>query len=134
MSDYLIHELERYGVVVRDTSEIAELHGENGRLEAVKLTSGDQLPFSFMFLFLGAMPCTEWLDDTVARDQDGFIITGAATSMDNLLETDIPGVFAAGDVRSGSTKRCATAVGEGAMAVQFVHAHLARTATFQEAR
>ena len=73
-----------------------------------------------MFLFLGALPCTEWLDDTVTRDHDGFILTGAAANMDNLLETDIRGVFAAGDVRSGSTKRCATAVGEGAMAVQFV--------------
>ena len=71
-----------------------------------------------MFLFLGALPCTEWLDDTVGRDHNGFILTGAAANMDSLLETDIPGVFAAGDVRSGSTKRCATAVGEGAMAVQ----------------
>ncbi len=80
-----------------------------------------------MFLFLGALPCTEWLDDTVGRDRNGFILTGAAANTDNLLETDVPGVFAAGDVRSGSTKRCATAVGEGAMAVQFVHAHLSRT-------
>jgi thioredoxin reductase (NADPH) len=134
MSDYLIHELERYGVAVRDRSEIAELHGEDGRLEAVTLTSGDRLPFSYMFLFLGALPCTEWLDDTVARDPDGFILTGPAANVDNLLETDIPGVFAAGDVRSGSTKRCATAVGEGSMAVQFVHAHLARSATVQGAR
>jgi len=134
MSDYLIHELERYGVVVRDRSEIAALHGEDGRLAAVTLTSGDQLPFSFIFLFLGALPCTEWLDDTVARDHNGFVLTGAAANMDNLLETDIPGVFAAGDVRSGSTKRCATAVGEGAMAVQFVHAHLAHATTVQEAR
>jgi thioredoxin reductase (NADPH) len=127
MSDYLIHELERYGVAVRDGSETAALHGEGGRLEGVTLTSGDQVPFSFMFLFLGALPCTEWLDDTVARDHDGFILTGAAVAMDNLLETDIPGVFAAGDVRSGSTKRCATAVGEGAMAVQFAHTHLSDT-------
>jgi thioredoxin reductase (NADPH) len=87
-----------------------------------------------MFLFLGAVPCTEWLDDTVACDHDGFILTGAAANMDNLLETDIPGVFAAGDVRSGSTKRCATAVGEGAMAVQFVHSHLACTTTAQGPR
>ena len=79
----------------------------------------------FLFLFLGALPCTDWLDDAVARDHDGFILTGAAAKTDNLLETDIPGVFAAGDVRSGSTKRCATAVGEGAMAVQFVHSRLA---------
>jgi thioredoxin reductase (NADPH) len=134
MSAYLIHELERYGVAVRDESEIAALHGENGRLAAVTLLTGEHFPFSFMFLFLGALPCTEWLDDSVGRDRDGFILTGAAAGMDNLLETDVPGVFAAGDVRSGSTKRCATAVGEGAMAVQFVHAHLSRTATVQAAR
>jgi thioredoxin reductase (NADPH) len=134
MSDYLIHELERYGVAVRDRSEIAALHGEDGRLAAVTLTNGERLPFSFLFLFLGAMPCTEWLDDTVGRDDHGFLLTGAAANMDNLLETDIPGVFAAGDVRSGSSKRCATAVGEGAMAVQFIHAHLARSATVQRAR
>ena len=129
MSDYLIRELERYGVAVRDRSEIAALHGEDGHLAAVTLADADRLPFSFLFLFLGALPCTDWLGDAVARDHHGFILTGAAANMDNLLETDIPGVFAAGDVRSGSTKRCATAVGEGAMAVQFVHAHLARIAT-----
>jgi thioredoxin reductase (NADPH) len=134
MSDYLVHDLERYGVVVRDRSEIAALHGEDGRLAAVTLTSGERLPFSFMFLFLGALPCTEWLDDTVARDHDGFILTGPAANTDSLLETDVPGVFAAGDVRSGSTKRCATAVGEGSMAVQFVHTHLARSTTVQGTR
>ena len=134
MSDYLIHELERYGVAVRDRSEIAALDGEDGRLATVTLTTGDRLPFSFMFLFLGAVPYTEWLDDTVGRDHDGFILTGAAAGVDDLLETDVPGVFAAGDVRSGSTKRCATAVGEGAMAVQFVHARLARTATVPRGR
>jgi thioredoxin reductase (NADPH) len=134
MSDYLIHELERYGVAVRDRSEIAALHGEDGRLAAVTLISGERLPFSFLFLFLGALPCTDWLDDTVARDRHGFILTGAAANMEHLLETDIPGVFAGGDVRSGSTKRCATAVGEGAMAVQFVHAHLARAAAVRGAR
>jgi thioredoxin reductase (NADPH) len=132
MSDYLIHELERYGVAVRDRSEIGALHGDDGHLEAVTLTGGERFPFSFMFLFLGALPCTEWLDDTVARDHDGFILTGAAANMDNMLETAIAGVFAAGDVRSGSTKRCATAVGEGAMAVQFVHAHLSRTRAVEE--
>jgi thioredoxin reductase (NADPH) len=128
MSDYLVHELERFGVAVRDRSEIAELHGEDGRLEAVTLTTGERLPFSFMFLFLGALPCTGWLDDAVGRDDKGFILTGAAAGTEHLLETDVPGVFAAGDVRSGSTKRCATAVGEGAMAVQFVHSHLSRGA------
>jgi thioredoxin reductase (NADPH) len=124
MSDYLIHELERYGVAVRDRSEIAELHGSDGRLETVTLTDGTRLPSSFLFLFLGAQPCTEWLGDVVARHADGFLLTGDAAGAAGLLETSIPGVFAAGDVRSGSTKRCATAVGEGSMAVQFVHEHL----------
>jgi thioredoxin reductase (NADPH) len=124
MSDYLVRELERYGVAVRDRSEVAELHGDDGQLEAVTLKDGARLPFSFLFLFLGALPCTEWLGDVVARDENGFILTGANADTDTLLETSLPGVFAAGDVRSGSTKRCATAVGEGAMAVQFVHSRL----------
>ena len=125
MSDYLVRELERYGVAVRDRSEVAALHGDNGRLEKVTLKNGERLPFSFLFLFLGATPCTDWLGDAVARDDKGFILTGAAAGADNLLETSLPGVFAAGDVRSGSSKRCVTAVGEGAMAVQYVHARLA---------
>ena len=133
MSDYLVRELERYGVAVRDRSEIAELHGEEGRLEEVTLKSGERLPFSFLFLFLGASPCTDWLGDVLARDDKGFILTGAAAGADSLLETSLPGVFAAGDVRSGSTKRCATAVGEGAMAVQFVHARLAARAPAAQA-
>ena len=125
MSDYLVRDLGRYGVAVRDRSEIAALHGKDGQLEAVTLKNGELLAFSFLFLFLGAEPCTDWLDGAVARAADGFILTGAAADAENLLETNIPGIFAAGDARSGSTKRCATAVGEGAMAVQFVHAHLA---------
>jgi thioredoxin reductase (NADPH) len=125
MSDYLVRELDRYGIAVRDRSEIADLHGTDGQLESVTLASGESLWFSFLFLFLGAVPCTDWLGDVVGRDDDGFVLTGAATDADNLLETTVPGVFAAGDVRSGSTKRCATAVGEGAWAVQLVHAHLA---------
>jgi thioredoxin reductase (NADPH) len=125
MSDYLVRELERYGVAVRDRSEIANLHGEDGQLGEVTLKSGERLAFSFLFLFLGALPCTDWLGDVIARDDKGFILTGAAVGANNLLETCLPGVFAAGDVRAGSTKRCATAVGEGAMAVQFVHARLA---------
>jgi thioredoxin reductase (NADPH) len=126
MSDYLIRELDAAGVNVQDRSEIAELHGTDGCLEGVTLTSGERLPFRFLFLFLGAMPCTEWLDGAVARDADGFVLTGPQAGAEYLLETSVPGVFAAGDVRSGSTKRCATAVGEGSMAVQLVHAHLAR--------
>jgi thioredoxin reductase (NADPH) len=133
MSLYLVRELERYGVAVRDRSEIGALHGDDGNLEAVTLKSGERLPFSFLFLFLGALPCTEWLGDVVARDDKGFILTGAAAGSDNLLETSLPRVFAAGDVRSGSTKRCATAVGEGAMAIQFVHARLAEQSNTQRA-
>jgi thioredoxin reductase (NADPH) len=124
MSSYLIDELERYGVAVRDRSEVAGLHGEEGQLEAVTLTDGTDLPLSYLFLFLGAVPCTGWLGDVVARDADGFILTGADAGADGLLETSVPGVYAAGDVRAGSTKRCATAVGEGATVVRFVHEHL----------
>jgi thioredoxin reductase (NADPH) len=125
MSDYLLRDLDRHGVAVRNRSEIAALHGESGQLEAVTLKDGDRLPFSFLFLFLGAQPCTEWIDDAVARAADGFILTGDPAGAVNLLETSVPGIFAAGDVRSGSTKRCAAAVGEGSMAVQLVHEHLA---------
>ena len=128
MSDYLVRELDRYQVAVRDRSEITALHGEAGHLEAVTLTSGERVPLSFLFLFLGARPCTEWLNDAIARDDDGFILTGPAVGSENMLETSVPGVYAAGDVRSGSTKRCAAAVGEGAMAVQFVHGRLAQQA------
>ena len=125
MSQYLIEELDRYGVAVRDRSEVAVLHGEEGHLEAVTLTDGEQLPFSFLFLFLGAAPCTEWLGECIARDPKGFVLTGAEAGAKGLLETSVPGVYAAGDVRAGSIKRCATAVGEGAMVVRFVHEHLA---------
>jgi thioredoxin reductase (NADPH) len=128
MSQYLIDELDRYGVAVRDRSEIAGLQGEHGRLRAVTLADGEQLPFSFLFLFLGATPCTEWLGEVLARDGDGFILTGAHAGAEGLLETSVPGVYAAGDVRAGSIKRCATAVGEGAAVVQFVHERLARVA------
>ncbi|MFL5961811.1 MAG: FAD-dependent oxidoreductase [Gaiellaceae bacterium] len=121
MSDYLVHELDRYGVAVRDRCEVTALHGTDGELEAVTLKNGERVPFSFLFLFLGATPCTEWLDDVVARDEKGFILTGSEAGADGLLETSVPGIYAAGDVRSGSVKRCATAVGEGAMVVRFVH-------------
>ena len=129
MSQYLIDELDRYGVAVRDRAEIAGLQGEHGRLRAVTLADGEPLPFSFLFLFLGATPCTEWLGEVLARDGDGFILTGADVGAEGLLETSVAGVYAAGDVRAGSIKRCATAVGEGAAVVQFVHQRLARVAT-----
>ena len=110
---YLIRDLEHYGVATRDRSEIAELHGADGELEGVTLRSGERLAFSFLFLFLGALPCTDWLADVVARGQrPGFILTGTNAGGESLLETSIPGVFAAGDVRkrlprspSGMTSR-----------------------------
>jgi thioredoxin reductase (NADPH) len=125
MSSYLIEELDRFGVNIRDRSEIAELHGENDELEAVTLTDGSRLPYSFLFLFLGASPCTDWLGEAVARDENGFVLTGPDAGADGLQETSVPRVYAAGDVRSGSIKRCAIAVGEGAAVVRFVHEHLA---------
>ncbi len=124
MSNYLIGELDRYGVSVRDRSEIAELHGENDQLEAVTLSDGTRLPYSYLFLFLGASPCTDWLGEAVKRDEKGFILTGPEIGAEGLLETSVPRVYAAGDVRAGSIKRCAIAVGEGAAVVRFVHEHL----------
>jgi thioredoxin reductase (NADPH) len=128
MSRYLIDELERYGVAVRDQSEVRALHGEEGRLESVTLIDGSTLALSFLFLFLGASPCTDWLDEMVARDSNGFILTGRDAGAEGLLETSVPGIYAAGDVRAGSIKRCATAVGEGAMVVRFVHEQLSPAA------
>jgi thioredoxin reductase (NADPH) len=128
MSDYLIAELARYGVVVRDHSEIAQLHGQNGELDAVTLQDGERLPFGYLFFFLGADPCTDWVGDAVARSDNGFILTGNDAGADGLLETSVPGIFAAGDVRAGSTKRCATAVGEGAAVVGHIHERLASVA------
>jgi thioredoxin reductase (NADPH) len=126
MSDYLIGDLDRHGIAVRDRSEIAELHGADGQLEAVTLRDGERLPISFLFLFLGAEPCTDWLGTAVARDEHGFILTGADAGAAETFETSVPGVYAAGDVRSGSLKRCATAVGEGAAVVRLVHDRVAR--------
>jgi thioredoxin reductase (NADPH) len=124
MSDYLIGDLARHGVAVRDRSEIAALHGSDGQLEAVTLRDGERVPLSYLFLFLGAAPCTDWLGSTVARDDHGFVLTGADAGATEALETSVAGVFAAGDARSGSLKRCATAVGEGAAVVRLVHERL----------
>jgi len=128
MSQYLIDELEHYGVAVRNQSEVRGLHGEQGRLDSVTLADDSTLPLSFLFLFLGASPCADWLGDVVARDSDGFILTGRDAGAEGLLETSVPGIYAAGDARVGSIKRCATAVGEGAMVVRFVHDRLSPVA------
>jgi thioredoxin reductase (NADPH) len=129
MSQYLIDDLDRYGVAVRDRSEIGSLRGEEGRLQAVTLVDGTELDFAYLFLFLGAQPCTDWLGDVVARDEKGFILSGSDAGAGGLLETSVPGVYVAGDVRAGSIKRCATAVGEGAAVVTFVHQRLALTSS-----
>jgi thioredoxin reductase (NADPH) len=120
--DYLIGELERYGGDVRSQRDLSPAGQER---TARKRFSQGRSASGSLVLFLGAVPCTEWLGDVVARDDNGFILTGPAAGADNLLGTTIAGVFTAGDVRSGSTKRCGTAVGEGAWAVQLVHAHVA---------
>lgn len=128
MSQYLIDELDRYGVAVRARSEVARLDGEDGQLGVVALTDGTTMPLHALFLFLGAEPCTGWLGDTLARDANGFVLTGTEADADVPLETSEPGVYAAGDVRAGSIKRCATAVAEGAAVVRLVHERLAATA------
>jgi thioredoxin reductase (NADPH) len=125
MSDYLVREVERYGVEIRDRSEISALHGTEGQLDAVTLTTGERLSLRYLFLFLGAEPCTDWLGASVGRDEKGFILTGDLAAARSPLATTVPGVFAAGDARSGSPKRVATAVGEGAMAIQLIHSYLA---------
>ena len=97
--------------------------------------STEDVATSWLFVFIGAQPRTDWLGATVARDDHGFILTGTALGdrwplrdrSPYPLETCIPGVFAAGDVRLDSMKRVASAVGEGAMAVSFVHGYLATT-------
>jgi thioredoxin reductase (NADPH) len=101
------------------------LHGADGELEAVTLRDGERVPLSSLFLFLGAAPNTDWLGGTVALDEDGFVLTGQGAGAEGILETSVRGVYAVGDVRSGSVKRCATAVGDGAMVVRFVHERFA---------
>src|SRR3954447_11557542 len=128
MSDYLIHDLDRYGVEVRDRAEIGELRGSDGHLDGVTLKDGAQLPVKFLFMFLGAAPCTDWLGDVVARDAAGFVLTGAEAGADALLETSVPGIFAAGAARAGAVRRGAAAVGEGAMVVSLIHRRIAAAA------
>lgn len=125
MSQYLIDALDHAGVVTQDESEIARLDGTEAELEAVTLRDGSGLAMSSLFLFLGAEPRTDWLGDAIARDSDGFIVTGDRAGSTSLLETSVPRVYAAGDVRAGSFKRCAAAIAEGSAVVQFVHHRLA---------
>jgi thioredoxin reductase len=142
MSDYLVRELEATAnVTVRYDTEAVDGHGD-GHLTALTLrerTSGatETVPATALFVLIGAEPRTGWLPGTIRRDRWGFVVTGddllpdgrppAGWPLDRLpmmLETSLPGVFAAGDVRHGSTKRVAGAVGEGAVAVRLVHQYL----------
>ena len=141
MSQYLIDQIEALpNVEVRTGSAVTAVHGEQ-HLEGATLSgpSGEEArEITALFVFIGQQPRTDWLADAVLRDEPGFIRTGPATLTDGrppagwglarepfLLETSMPGVFAAGDVRHRSVKRIASAVGDGAMAVQFVHQYLA---------
>jgi thioredoxin reductase (NADPH) len=132
MSRYLIEQITRLpNVHVMTGSEVRELHGDQA-LEAVTVVdtpTGTRrlLPARALFVFIGAVPCTDWLGGLVELDDHGFVRTGAAplaaaggpgAAVPLPLETSRPGVFAVGDVRSGSAKRVATAVGEGAMAIR----------------
>jgi thioredoxin reductase (NADPH) len=142
MSYYLIQQIAQVpNITVRTCTEIAEAHGD-GHLEQLTLRDSntgvtETADAQYLFVFIGAAPLTSWLDGVLTRDQRGFIPTGPDLSEDGArppgwtlerapyhLETSVPGVFVAGDVRSESAKRVASAVGEGAMAVMLVHRYL----------
>jgi thioredoxin reductase (NADPH) len=142
MSQYLIDQIAaRSNIVIESRSEVVSAHGEE-HLEAVTVIdhrSGEitRRETTTLFLLIGANAATGWLPGEVIRDDNGFILTGAEAlgrtgwSLDRpprALETSVPGIFAVGDVRAGSVKRVAAAVGEGGMAVAYVHRHLAAPA------
>jgi len=133
MSRYLVQRIEGLAnVEVITQAQVTGLEGRPGRLEAIRwrLASGEEVrrPTRHLFLFIGASPNTQWLDPTqVALDTKGFVLTGAEVAPGRRhLETSLDGVFAIGDVRSGSVKRVAAAVGEGAQVVAALHAFLAK--------
>jgi thioredoxin reductase (NADPH) len=142
MSQYLIDQIKRTpNIQVETRARVVEVHGDS-RLEAISIHCGDsgqieRVSANSLFVFIGAEPNTDWLAGVVERDERGFILTGADLMRDGkrprgwpldrdpyLTETSVPGIFAAGDVRHGSVKRVASGVGEGAMAVQFIHQYL----------
>src|SRR3954469_20633757 len=145
MSQYLIDQLRtigNIGVRVCTTVTAAEGDGHLERLVLEDAANGttETVPASHLFVFIGAAPLTEWLDGVLDRDSGGFLVTGPDLVRDgrrpggwvpardpSLLETSVPGVFAAGDVRAQSVKRVASAVGEGAMAVTLVHRYLEKS-------
>jgi len=143
MSDYLIKEIESTTrIQLQLHTEVAAARGEQRLSQLVlrDLGTGQEevVPAAALFVMIGATPHTDWLPDSIARDRHGYILTGRDLPGDDTpgatrrpplpLETSLPGVFAAGDVRAGSVKRVASAVGEGSMAIPQVHQHLQRQA------
>jgi thioredoxin reductase (NADPH) len=137
MSHYLVEQLERLdNVDVRTQTQAVAAEG-NGHLMALRVRDGDGAESTVgadaCFVFIGALPRTDWLAGVVARDDRGFILAGADVPPDKwplrrepyVLESSVPGVFVAGDVRARSVKRVASAVGEGSMAVSLIHQYLA---------
>jgi len=141
MSYYLIQQIaDIKNITVRTCTEVQKVTGDD-HLETLTLINNrtqetEDVGCARLFIFIGAAPRTDWLDGVLARDDHGFILTGpdlrnvCGWTLDrppHHLETSVPGVFVAGDVRSQSAKRVAAAVGEGSMAVMLVHRYLAES-------
>jgi thioredoxin reductase (NADPH) len=139
MSSYLVDQVtSNHAVEIHEHTELTDLIGHDEQLEEIVLQdtrNGEQrrLEARYVFVFIGAEPHTSWLGEAVALDENGYVLTGREAEPQAgehghelmMLETSLPGVFAAGDVRHGAIKRVASAVGEGAMAVRMVHEHFA---------
>jgi len=144
MSQYLIDQLkETKNVQIEFNSSVVEAYGED-HLEAISVhcTSSNEVnkvPANSLFIMIGAAPNTKWLADIVERDERGFILSAPdlmregkrpkgwpADRDPGLLETNVPGIFVVGDVRHGSVKRVASGVGEGSVAISFVHQYLSK--------
>lgn len=144
MSQYLIDQIKQTeNIHVEYNSSVVEAHGDD-HLDSISVhcTESDRTnvyPASSLFILIGAMPHTDWLEGVIERDERGFILSGADLLHDGkmpkgwtldrppgLLETNVPGIFAVGDVRKGSVKRVASGVGEGSVAISFVHQYLSK--------